>query len=661
MTVQKTEKDIATLVGEVSRGEIRLPEIQRGYVWKSTQVAKFIESLYRGYPSGSLLLWQTYETPETRDVSANAPTLNPATLPLYLLDGQQRLTSLHRVFTDHPEAQIVFNVETEAFQNQSAATRKDPRWVKVYDILRADADTLEVRARLLELGLELDSKEIGRRISRIAAIPSYRYHMEIIKDLDYDEVTQIFVRVNSGGRTLRTTDLALATLSARWPGILRKIEEEADHWRMHGYGDLDITFITRALTGAVLGRGLSAWSHGRLAAASDEELNKGWATVRRGLGHLVPLLQQNLGVTHSKLLPSVNVLLPLVVLLGERPDEPLDAETANGILYWFLVATIRNRYSSGADTLLGQDIPAAREERPVQALLTNLSLVGARVEVAEQALIGRTVGSPYFFVGFLVAQRNGAKDWWYGTSISAAAEGSQQLQYHHIHPRTTLKGSYSKAEINDLANLAFISGKANLKISSRSPEKYFPSLGEQELAAHFVPLDESLRHADNYRGFLAVRRRLLADAITALLDSFRPSWLDQATHTHADDIEGLAVEFTLYESPWEDGRLLVNVRTPDTKWTAIANVNALQLALDEAGNGIEGEFTVGDEVATVKVVNDDIEIHMGPVILFGSQQDWTAVLDREYADAEPISQCPSVPTATWNGEIFRRFPVSSSE
>lgn len=93
MTVEKTEKDIASLVGQVSSGEIKLPEIQRGYVWKPTQIAKLVESLYRGYPSGSLLMWRTNETPETRAVAANAPTLNPAVPPLYLLDGQHARSS----------------------------------------------------------------------------------------------------------------------------------------------------------------------------------------------------------------------------------------------------------------------------------------------------------------------------------------------------------------------------------------------------------------------------------------------------------------------------------------------------------------------------------------------------------------------------------------
>jgi len=114
-------------MGEVSRGEIQLPEIQRSYVWKPSQVAKLVDSLYRGYPTGSL---QTAETPRTRDFAINTAPAQPVVQPLYLLDGQQRLTALHRVLGDDPGTQVVFNVETEAFQNQSATTAGDPRWVK---------------------------------------------------------------------------------------------------------------------------------------------------------------------------------------------------------------------------------------------------------------------------------------------------------------------------------------------------------------------------------------------------------------------------------------------------------------------------------------------------------------------------------------------------
>ncbi|WP_158842771.1 GmrSD restriction endonuclease domain-containing protein [Saccharothrix deserti] len=660
MPVDKTEREISALVGQIERGEIKLPEIQRGYVWKPTQVAKLIESLYRGYLSGSLLFWQTDETPQTRAAAIDRPVVQPAVVPLYLLDGQQRVTSLHRVLTDHPQAAIVFNVESEKFQNQSAATAKDPRWIKVYDVLKPGVDQWHLVSGLHERNPDLTPNDISKRLQRLAAIPSHKFHMEVLRDFPYDEVTQIFVRVNSGGRPLKTSDLALATLSARWPGVLERLEGEAAYWTQRGFGDVDVTFLTRALTGAVLGRGLSAWSHARLVAATDDQLERGWNTVQRGLRHLVPLLQNNLGASHSRLLPSMIVLLPLIVLLGEREDEQLDGASADGILYWFLAATVRNRYSGSTDTRLGQDIPAARMADPVRRLLSNLGVSATGLTITPQDLAGRSVGSPYFFLSFLVAKEAGAKDWWDSIGISAAAEGSQTLEYHHIHPQATLKShpaKYSKAEINDLANLAFISGKANRKISHRSPVDYFPTLGDQELTAHLIPLNEQLRHAAEYRSFLSVRRRLLADAMTGLFDRFRPAWLAPADES-VDPMSGSVLEFVLHDNPAGEDVLFATARNADTTWSATMSATELDDAITAATAGVDGDLVVAGESVPVRVDDDTIEIPIGPFLVTGTASEWRKVLDREREDARTMADFVEPGSAAWDGERLP-FPVTS--
>ncbi|MGW4638431.1 GmrSD restriction endonuclease domain-containing protein [Sphaerisporangium sp. NPDC004334] len=665
MPVEKAERDIQTLAGQITSGEIKLPEIQRGYVWKPTQVAKLIESLYRGYPTGSLLFWRTDEEPMTRGIAIGTTQAQPAVQPLYLLDGQQRLTSLHRVLNDHPEAQIVFNVENEAFQNQSAATAKDPRWIKVHEVARPGAKQFPLVTRIHSAVPSLDPDLIGERLGQLAAIRSRRFHMEILTEFPYDEIAQIFVRVNSG-RPLKTSDLALATLSARWTGILDKLEDEAAHWAKQHYQDLDVTFLTRALTGTVLGRGLSTWSHGRLIAASDEELEKGWATVRRGLRHLVPLLQQNLKVSNSNLISSHIALLPLIVLLGERPDAPLDAETANGIIYWFLLANIRNRYSSSTDTRLGQDIPAARGPEPVKQLLANLGVRGAHLEVTPQDLVGRTVGSPYFLLSFLVAKNAGAHDWWYSTEISATAEAGQKLEYHHIHPQATLRNhgnGYSKTEINDLANLAFISAKANRKISDRSPSVYLADpgqpLAEQELAAHFVPTEQRLWHAGAYRDFLNARRTRLAEAMTKLLDRFRPAWLDESATT-ADPLAGSSLEFVLYQSSWDTGRVVVKAKGDDFEWEGAFSFADLESAIEAADGGLDSDLEIAGEALPVRVESDTLTIPIGPFLASGTIDAWRKTLEREKADAQPLSQCPVTQPRPWDGERTL-FPVTSIE
>lgn len=658
--VEKTEREIATLIGEVSRGEIKLPEIQRGYVWKPTQVGKLVESLYRGYPTGSLLFWKTTETPRSRDFAIDGTPPAPVIQPLYLLDGQQRLTALYRVLGDDQGTQIVFHVETEAFQNQSAATARDPRWVKVRDVTHPDADLYGMVESLHEATSGLGRNEIARRLQRLAGIRSLKYYMEILTDFPYEEIAQIFVRVNSGGRSLRTSDLALATLSARWPGVVDKLEAEAGQWSAQGYDGIDTTFLTRALTGAVLGRGLSTWSHARLVAAADEELERGWRTVQRGLRDLVPLLKNNLRVSNSSLLPSMLVLLPLIVLLGERPDEPLSPETADSILYWLLVATIRNRYSGATDTKLGQDIPAARSPEPVRRLLTNLGIVGTRVEVTPRDLAGRSSNSPYFLLSFLAAQGNGARDWWYGSTIAIGGDGGQKLEYHHIHPQATLTGrpqGYTKAEINDLANYAFISARANKRIGDRSPAEYFPSVGEAELSAHFVPLDDRLRDASAYRDFLVARRRLLSAAMTGLLDRFRPSWLQEGI-AKPDPLAGSELDFTVYQSDWDAGRLVAMARHDSAQWIAAVALPDLDSALDAAADGLDSDVTIGGESVPAHLDDEEVQIPFGPFLVTGTVDAWRKVLDRERSDALPLSQFPKVENQPWQNERIP-FPVTS--
>jgi hypothetical protein len=484
--------------------------------------------------------------------------------------------------------------------------------------------------------------------------------MEILTDFPYDEIAQIFVRVNSGGRTLRTSDLALATLSARWPGVLAKLEAEAAHWAGEGYDDIDVTFLTRALTGAVLGRGLSTYSHARLVTATDETLEHGWATVQRGLRSLIPLLKNNLKVSHSSLLPSMLVLLPLVVLLGERPDEPLLSETADAMVYWLLVATIRNRYSGATDTTLGQDIPAARSADPVRTLLANLGFVRTRLEVSPDDLVGRSVNSSYFLLSFLAAQRAGARDWWFGSTIALGGTDGQKLEYHHIHPQATLARRpehYTKAEINDLANLAFISAKANRKISDRSPRQYFAEVGDEELAKHFVPLDPQLRDSSAYRDFLAARRLLLASAMTSLLDRFCPHWLGKATGATIDPLAGSELDFTLYQSDWDAGRIVATAKHSGSQWAAAIALPDLESALDAAAEGLASDVTVGGESVPVTVDDDGARIPIGPFLVTGTVDDWRTLVTRERAETLPLSQCPVIDSRPWTAARLQ-FPVA---
>src|SRR6266487_1809191 len=113
----KIDTTVGNLVEMIHNGELRLPEMQRRYVWTATRVRDLLDSLYRGYPSGTVLVWETDQEQPARDLNV-AQDRSPFT-PKLLLDGQQRLTSLSAVIRGEPikvryrkrEIQIAFNLD----------------------------------------------------------------------------------------------------------------------------------------------------------------------------------------------------------------------------------------------------------------------------------------------------------------------------------------------------------------------------------------------------------------------------------------------------------------------------------------------------------------------------------------------------------------------
>src|ERR1700757_1751388 len=98
----KIDISVRELVDMIDRGELRLPEMQRRYVWPSTRVRDLLDSLYRGYPSGTILVWETEREMPTRDLAIEQTGESPFRGHKLLLDGQQRLTSLTAVIAGKP-------------------------------------------------------------------------------------------------------------------------------------------------------------------------------------------------------------------------------------------------------------------------------------------------------------------------------------------------------------------------------------------------------------------------------------------------------------------------------------------------------------------------------------------------------------------------------
>src|SRR5215207_8874929 len=136
-----TVPTVHDLITQVRNGEIQLPEFQRGYIWRSDQVRGLVRSLYRGHPTGHLLIWKTYKPSEVR--GASAPTDGYS---LLLLDGQQRLTSLYVLYEGKAPPfyegeklffNLFFNLQTEEFRFwQKSIMEGNPAWISVHEYFK---------------------------------------------------------------------------------------------------------------------------------------------------------------------------------------------------------------------------------------------------------------------------------------------------------------------------------------------------------------------------------------------------------------------------------------------------------------------------------------------------------------------------------------------
>lgn len=520
--LERTDKPVSVLLEELSRGELALPEIQRGYVWNRPQARDLVDSLYREYPSGLILLWRPEELPELRNGSFEHS--GERRIRYLILDGQQRLTSLKQVFDG--EIEVYFNVEEESFQIYSAKLKANPLWVSVRDVITRGS--IEVLDDLEDaLGLDRETRRAyGQRLAQLEKIKEYRYPVMIIHTDDYEEVTESFIRINSRGTRLREAELAMAQLAYHWPGALvKEFEAALDDYEQANY-NLEARFSMRCFV--AVGTGQSRFRYlGALWRKSQPELEDIWKRTKKAVDHVINFLRNNAGIESSDWIPSLNALIPLVVFFSQREGRLSEAE-AQGLLFWFFEATVHGRFTGSPETKLDQDIRAITGVTPLGDLIANLKREVARFEITPEMIEGKYQRHPFLPLIFVIFRARKATDWFTGTVLSSTNVGpDHQLELHHIFPQAVLKqaNSFESQEIDDLANIAFLSQKANRHILKSPPHEYLHQIEETRLQAQLVPLDKTLWHIDKYRQFLAARRTDLTKVVNEYLIGLGQGWL----------------------------------------------------------------------------------------------------------------------------------------
>jgi len=448
------------------------------------------------------------------------------------LDGQQRLTSLYALFNGHPPPfyegeklffDIFFNLDTEEFVYYMEKKMKgNVEWIPVTEFLKF-GDVGKYIASTSDTTRTYYSENLTKLI-KLNEIRNYSYYLTEISELNIDEVVTIFNLVNSSGTPLSKADLALAHICSYWPEA-RDVLKNAQQKFSNYYFDFGLDFLTICISAVSVQSVLFERS---FYSAPIGLIKKSWSEVETILEYIINVLRNDAYIDSSDSLKTPFALIPIVYYLAKNAGTFRSENDKKVAIFWMFNALMWGRYSGRTYQTLQQDIVNIKNSNKIEHLIEVLRRMrGGRLEVGADDLVSEGTTSRFFPMTYIVARSKGAVDWFNGMKLYGKNLGTKyKIHTHHIFPQSLLyKHKFKSSDrqdvrkVNEIANLAFITQEANLKISNKDPLDYLKAVKEKYPSAlkhQFMP-DEKYWSVDSYEDFLLQRRKQIAEVINKFL------------------------------------------------------------------------------------------------------------------------------------------------
>jgi len=594
---------ISTLLGQVELGQIGLPELQRPFVWDRAQVRDLMDSLYRGYPAGHFLMWQASPDVGAIPIGADGKQTTPSML---VVDGQQRLTSLHAVFKGAPvfnekfeevNITIAFNPLRERFEVANSATQHDPEWINdVSPLLNGSTDSFDAISNYLS-AIENErslSEEQTRRakssIQRLFSLPSYTFTaIQLSFDIPIDEVAEIFVRVNSKGTQLDQADFIMTLMSVHWDQGRKDLDNfcrtsrkpTTDGGPFNWFFEPQPDQLLRVAVGLGHRRARLKYAYELLRGknletneVSEQNRIENFEKLKNAQAQVLDITHfkeylkalQEAGFRSGKMITSKNTIVYsyLVFLIG-RIDHNIDYKVLrSAVARWFMLCVLTSRYTGAAESQVEKDIRRfAEAENGEQFLATIDQIISANLtpdfwEVTLPDQLSWSGGNvPSMFAYFASLNLLGAKVLFSTMTVHelldpANAGKKQSIERHHLFPKAYLEGKGIKgtSRTNKVANYALLEWPDNIRISDEAPADYFSQLfaervppNEQQSFRFWHALPEGWEEME-YDEFLSKRQELMAQVVKAGFErlSGEHPTLAEPVQEHAPTFAEIAAE-----------------------------------------------------------------------------------------------------------------------
>ncbi|WP_448676427.1 GmrSD restriction endonuclease domain-containing protein [Delftia acidovorans] len=560
------------LIGDIGLGRIGLPDIQRPFVWANAKVRDLFDSMYRGYPVGYFLFWQTgAEGVETKVIGDANKQKAPS---LLIVDGQQRLTSLYAVIRreavlrenfEREHIRIAFRPQAGTFAVPDATTERDPEYIldisEVFN--RPTHKTIGEYLKRLTASREVSDAEeekVADAIGRLAGLTNFPFiALELSQQCTEEQVADVFVRINSEGKKLNQSDFILTLMSVFWDDGRTELEKFCRAARQPALAGQASPFnqifqpdpdhLLRVDVGVAFRRArlehVYSLLRGKDLATGEVSLaqrNGQFEKLRDAQGSVLNLtywadflnVVRAAGYRSAKTISSVNALVFAyqLYLLGRTEFDVEGFKLRNAIARWLFMSLLTGRFTSSPESRMEQDLAELRELKTADQFLARLATVESGtltddywtktlpLDLATSA--GR---SPALF-GFYAAQTLLGAQALFSQSpvvdlLDPPAQGQKRaLERHHLFPKQYLKkqGIESVRDINQIANYALVEWDDNISISDAPPTQYWGKYAERFDQATLATMMQWHALPEqwwtmSYDQFLAARRPLIAGVI----------------------------------------------------------------------------------------------------------------------------------------------------
>lgn len=525
------QKSLPTLLDMMSSGALQIPRFQRDFVWSLPKTRALLDSIYKEFPIGTFFLWKApMDAPHLSrpldELGLPAPAAGTAIN--YILDGQQRLTSLYVTmnaleFAGRDYGRICLDLEAGSrFLEGDGESFEEPLFVyRAPDAKRLVSLTQVIGVDHLAVfgGLSDELKPAFDRLSKLLA--TYPFSVVSIQEQSLGDAVEIFQRINQGGKRLGRYDLVCANVWTVEFDFRKKVEEVNDSFADKGFGSIDNTIYTQTFALALHGK---CTTTAELSVTTDE-VQVAWKRVIKCVSRAVDFAATNLGVRRAEYLPYRGIVTVLAAYFyGSDRANPTEEERRT-LWEWFWRVTLSERYGSTSPSRMAEDLRLllkAREGEPV--VFSYPSKVTP--EVVLRTKMTNTASAIRNAVICMLALRHplNLKN---GSPIDLGETFFSDLnrtERHHIFPVSYLNSRPgTKSKVNLVPNFCFIPADLNKEIGARQPSDYLREYQEQNTQfeavaqSHVLPVaDSSPIWTDDFDQFLAVRAELISDALTLL-------------------------------------------------------------------------------------------------------------------------------------------------